>query len=547
MSRKVPSASAALAPVLYRTLLRAARTFDRGGADRRVLLASPRSAGYDLLSSSWWSDAVQPPLTSLSPEGLAAAVAESAVGELCNGGRLYPGLRPIETTAATAPQATAQSAFRSAIHKAIDEVGATNPSVLLDAGFALLRRLEATAALCARVVDGHDAAGGDGPHASLPPETYVVGREAVSSGSLLASHPLLRRDVVLLLSAEDGSRGFCMGLVLNQPTAARLGASPLLGGRGQTVGPARRPRLTQGIQPAAASPASAPSAAPAASAERARLPLPSVSEMLRGAAKGEDVSGLIPPAPDARPAAADAGGGAPPRAAREEWTTGNRRLTDPLAAQRHTRDRDVDAFATHVIHYGGPDGGANVTMLHPYAAVRGSVPVAHAPPLRYGGDLQHAAALVRRGEADADAFVFFKGRVDWRPGELQGELDFGEWVALNPTAAEAPPAAGDEAAPAPEPITATFAHARAPGGAHDGAEASDDAAARGRARHAAWASAVRAAVASGGSDELRAWLALRPLDGDEAEAVRALQHAAGDAAVVPPWRALEDWSDQRGG
>ena len=27
--------------------------------------------------------------------------------------------------------------------------------------------------------------------------------------------------------------------------------------------------------------------------------------------------------------------------AREEWTTGNRRLTDEMASQRHTRDRDI--------------------------------------------------------------------------------------------------------------------------------------------------------------------------------------------------------------
>ena len=69
----------------------------------------------------------------------------------------------------------------------------------------------------------------------------VIDSRLISSGSLLASHPLLRRDVVLLLSANEGAGGFCMGLVLNDPTAARVGATSLLGGRGQTVGPEMDP------------------------------------------------------------------------------------------------------------------------------------------------------------------------------------------------------------------------------------------------------------------------------------------------------------------
>ena len=35
---------------------------------------------------------------------------------------------------------------------------------------------------------------------------------------------------------------------------------------------------------------------------------------------------------------------------------GNRRLVDPLASMRRTRDQDISPFAHHRIHYGGPDG-----------------------------------------------------------------------------------------------------------------------------------------------------------------------------------------------
>ena len=43
------------------------------------------------------------------------------------------------------------------------------------------------------------------------------------------------------------------------------------------------------------------------------------------------------------------------------------------------------------------------------------------------GDLAHAAQLVREGSADKAAFTFYKGRIDFRPGELLGEIEMGEW------------------------------------------------------------------------------------------------------------------------
>ena len=54
-------------------------------------------------------------------------------------------------------------------------------------------------------------------------------------------------------------------------------------------------------------------------------------------------------------------------------------------------------------------------MLHSHGRVRGAVEVARG--LYYGGDLQHAAELVRCGDAAAADFTFYRGRVDWQPGE----------------------------------------------------------------------------------------------------------------------------------
>ena len=56
-------------------------------------------------------------------------------------------------------------------------------------------------------------------------------------------------------------------------------------------------------------------------------------------------------------------------------------------------------------------------MLHSHGLVRGAVEVARG--LYYGGDLQHAAELVRCGDAAAVDFSFYRGRVDWQPGELR--------------------------------------------------------------------------------------------------------------------------------
>jgi len=147
---------------------------------------------------------------------------------------------------------------------------------------------------------------------------------------------------VVLLSAS-GTDGFAFGVVVNEPTAARVAGGSLLGGRGAGQPPERR------------SPTG--------------------------------------------------------------WTTGGRTLDDALSPHRQVRDASLAVFAHHPIFAGGPDGTANVTMLHPHSHVRGCVEVR--PGLCYGGDLAHAAELVRTGDASADDFVFFKGRVDFGLANLR--------------------------------------------------------------------------------------------------------------------------------
>ena len=295
--------------------------------------------------------------------------------------------------------------------------------------------------------------------------------------------------------------------VPDAPTPLRLGASPLTSSRGWSVGPPPRPRA-------------------------AAISGPAVRE--------------VPTS--------------------QQWTTGRRQLTDELATQRRVRDDDLGVFASHVIHSGGHDGAGNLTMLHPHAQVRGCARVQEG--LYYGGDLAHAASLVREGRAHEDDFLFFKGRYDWRPAELRGELELGEW-ALAPRRAQAAAAALAviRRPPPPPPtatVTATAMAMVAPVGSATAPDTPGDEHARRRhaQRHDCWAGVVAALVAdeglmaddveAGGAlavrwrDGLRAWLRVRPLQQEEVaqlEAIRARGRAAHalQAAEPPPWRTREDW------
>ena len=124
---------------LTRALLRTARRFDRNPA-MRVLLATSRQIGYDMIKADWMPNPAPPPS---KPADIAAKVAGDAISSVCAGARLYSG-------AIEGP--TVQSALSSSIRAALDASPPYEPAALADAAFGLLRRLDAGVALGERVL-----------------------------------------------------------------------------------------------------------------------------------------------------------------------------------------------------------------------------------------------------------------------------------------------------------------------------------------------------------------------------------------------------------
>ena len=268
-----------LATTLIRAIFRTAKAYDDRHA-LRVLLSAPRDREYDLCLGTWSS--IEPAAGASSADSDAASVLDDATRRLCNGARLYPGL-------ASAEPPSLRTALKAAIRShQLPGDGRQAQQRGVDAGFALLRRLEGGITLGERVL---------APIALVEPASAARPRRPAhdlsagpAAGDLLASHPLLRRDVVMVLSA-DGPDGFAMGLVTNNPTHLRLGSSPSTTGRGRSVGPPPRKALPNTASTNTASTTTAPLAAVASA--------PAVST----------------PAPT------------------EQWTTGRRQLTDELASQ----------------------------------------------------------------------------------------------------------------------------------------------------------------------------------------------------------------------
>ena len=132
---------------LTRALLRTARRYDRNPA-MRVLLATSRQIGYDMIKADWVPNPAPPPT---APTDIAAKVAGDAISSVCAGARLY-------SDGTEGP--TVQSALSSAIREALVASPPYEPAALADAAFGLLRRLDAGVALGERVL---------GPSPSPPP------------------------------------------------------------------------------------------------------------------------------------------------------------------------------------------------------------------------------------------------------------------------------------------------------------------------------------------------------------------------------------------
>jgi hypothetical protein len=287
---------------LWRALLRSARRYDVEPAYRSLLAAS-RTVEHDLTSGEWTA-IERPPLNAVSSaDELAQRVAERAVAALCGGGRLYvPGRVHSSGVDGVADRTSPQHApgtldgSTSLVHAlriaAREALASLTPSLHADAAFSLLRRLEAPIRVAERVL-GPPVRPRAPPTRSSPSLRPADSPVSFRRGSVLLSHPLMRRDVVLLLESA-GPDGFAFGLVTNQPTTSSMGAGPL----------------------------TAPGAGVKAAAS---------------------------------------------------WTTGRRVLRDDLAPLRKTREDDLAVFGDSAVFYGGPDGGWNLTMLHPHPQVKSSV------------------------------------------------------------------------------------------------------------------------------------------------------------------------------
>ena len=212
--RSSAAAAPKLASTLWRALLASARRYDKEPA-LRSLLATARTAEHDITSGAW-GEAERPALGDLqSAEEVAQRVAEHVVRRLCDGGRLYvPGK-------SDGADRLAVAAVRDAARSALDVA----PShLLVDAGFALLRMLEAPVRISERVLAPRPGVSRPAPPSALSVRPAPSQEETFSAGAVLVSHPLMRRDIVLLLQA-DGPAGYAFGVVTNQPTGEPIALS----------------------------------------------------------------------------------------------------------------------------------------------------------------------------------------------------------------------------------------------------------------------------------------------------------------------------------
>ena len=82
---------------------------------------------------------------------------------------------------------------------------------------------------------------------------------------------------------------------------------------------------------------------------------------------------------------------------------------------------DGGVFQCCPVFYGGPDELRSITMLHPHGEqLPGSRRVTRT--LWTGGYLSDAAQLVRTRRAQPSDFLFFRGRHEWRTGEMERQL-----------------------------------------------------------------------------------------------------------------------------
>ncbi|KAJ1478717.1 hypothetical protein T484DRAFT_1960555 [Baffinella frigidus] len=107
--------------------------------------------------------------------------------------------------------------------------------------------------------------------------------------------------------------------------------------------------------------------------------------------------------------------------------------TKGLGMSSKVRD-SLEPFSENVLFKGGDVSLEFLSILHPYADLKGSQAIGGG--LYWQCDLREAGKMVQQGKASADQFKFFLGHARWGPSQLSGEVEMNLWRVAAPSQAK---------------------------------------------------------------------------------------------------------------